>query len=251
MTYTKPTHFREVLIEGATARLEESLKVKANTPKPTIIIPTPASINNPENYIILEGRTHGKYNYEDLIVSKTVYHKNKNWNQAHELLHQDGEYMLTIKQFVDFLTTLKSRNAYDGKGNKISSSELENIFNEITEVRAPWRAEWLDAKFEDTNILYGHRIQNGILVPTYTQQLEAHLSQNKTPGIDLQDWLTNANEHGLPIEKTKNGKLYYWSPANNSVARFIAYSDWALLDCSGGAEGSYTSLGVRPSRKKI
>ena len=74
--------------------------------------------------------------------------------------------------------------------------------------------------------------------------------QDKTPGISLDHWLSNANSQGLPIPNTNNGDLYYWHPRDNSVARFGSDSGWAGLNCVGGPGDSCPALGVRGARKK-
>ncbi|MDP1728668.1 MAG: hypothetical protein Q8L27_00510, partial [archaeon] len=130
---------------------------------------TPSEIKNPEDYLLLEGKNEKNYSYADTFVSKQTYHKNKNWRECHELLQKDNAYMLTIKQFADFLSLIKSGKAYDGAGKKINSKELEKIFLEITEVRDPYSAEWLDADFKvksgKLHINYNHDVSKRNLIP--------------------------------------------------------------------------------------
>ena len=236
--------------------LEEKLKARGKSaetenqkPEPKII----TDISNPENYILLEGRTHGSYEYTDTLVSKTRTHFNKNWNESHEALASEGYSMLTIRQFVDFLNLLKSGKAYNGKGDKVDSSELETLFNDITEVRSPWRSEWLDADFKtDSNgiisIHASHVLDsNNALSAKYNKELTDFLTEDKLPGIDMNDWLNNANEFGLPRANVKDGSMHYWTPDkdNNSVARFDAGSGGADFFCSGNPSGGSSNLGVR------
>jgi len=225
--------------------------------KSKIILPA-TNIQNPEDYIILEGKTYDNYSYSDLLVAKQKTLFNKTQDECHKELNKQGNFMLAIRQFADFLTLLKSGKAFDGAGNKIDSKELEQILNEIVEVRSPWRAERLDADFKVYNgvlhINYEHRVNsNGKLKPNYSEKLEDCLMQDKTPGINFDDWLKNANKQGLPKSDVKKGKLYYWYPRddNNSVAGFDADSDWAGLDCSGYPGDRDDSLGVRASVEKI
>ena len=72
--------------------------------------------------------------------------------------------------------------------------------------------------------------------------------EDKTPGINLNDWLNSPITQGLPKSNIKSGELYYWAPMkdNNSVARFGADSGGAGLFCDGGPSGASASLGVRP-----
>ncbi|MFH1710952.1 MAG: hypothetical protein ABH840_01445, partial [Nanoarchaeota archaeon] len=118
----------------------------------------------------------------------------------------------------------------------------------VVEVRDPWRAQWLNAKFEKRkNGLY--MISENVLVngkyETEEQKLDDFLTENKIPGISLDDWINSNAKHGLPTPKNSNGNLYYWAPVLGYVARFGAVSGRASLSCGWGAGGSGPSLGVR------
>ena len=202
---------------------------------------------NKEDYVILEGRTHGSYEYPDILVAKQRSLQGKNWHKAQEALEAEGRFMPTIRQYVDFLTLLKSGKAYDGAGKKINNQELDSILDDILTVRNPWRAEWLDASFskqgQEFYISY-HRLNQGKLEQV-TEPLQECLMQDKTPGIDIESWLQNANEQGLPSQSTKQEKLYFLHPREGRVAGFGADSVRASLDCDGYPRGSGSALGVR------
>ena len=217
---------------------------------------TPANIQNPGDYIILEGKIHGNYSYPDLLVSMDRKHYGKNWDDSHKALTDDGNFMLSIRQFVDFVKLLRTVNVYDGTGSLIGNNrKINGILDEIYKVGGDWRSEWLDAKFELSGdkifINYEHRNQGGNIEPRRREQLVDYLSSNKCPGIDLENWLNNASEHGLPEQNVKNGSIYYWKPENERVAGFDAYSGRAYLDCGRDPSSSDSSLGVRLAREKI
>ena len=242
-------------IEGA---YQEYLK-RTKTKKPRVKqdkLVKPINIQNPESYIILEGRTHGSYSYPDLLVCMEKTHHNKDWYKTHEALHKEDSLMLTIRQFVDFINLLKTGKGFNGKGNKVDKATLDKILDKILTVRSPWRAEWLDADFKVVNdelyINYNHRAVNGELKPQNSELLEECLMKDKTPGISLGYWLKNATKQGLPPKDIPNGKLYYWFPRkdNNSVARFGADSGGAYLDCGRFPRSSGSALGVRAAKIK-
>ena len=216
--------------------------------------PDPARIASPKKYIILPGHKHGSYEYGDLIVSMERSHQKKDWYGAHRLLNKDNAFMLNLRQFVDFLSLLKSGNAFDGAGKKLDRNKLEALYKDIVEVRDPWRGEWLDADFKVVNdelvINYSHRYKGKKLVPQKSEPLEACLTDDKQ--IQLDYWVNNATRQGLPAKKTPNGSLHYRGPDrdNNSVAWFGASSVGAVLYCNGNPSGSGASLGVRVARKK-
>ena len=165
----------------------------------------------------------------------------KNWFETHEGLQKNGARMLTPAEFIEFLKYIKATD--------------KNLYNEITEVRNPLRAEWLDADFktkgEDLYINTNHVLnENGILVPKNSEILDKNtLMKDKNPGISLDDYIMNNHiSQGLPSKDVKSGDLYYWSPGkdNNSVARFGADSGGADLGCSGDPSFGDSNLGVRP-----
>ena len=215
---------REVAEKLRREEKKRKLKGKTTTPKTT---EQPITTTPLEGFIYIPSI--------NLNFSKQRTHLNKNWNQTHELLKQQNLAMPTLYQFKEFLKYLRDN----------PSEENTQIYNEITEVRSPWRSNWLNAKFEQkTDGLY--MISKNILdngnYKTINQKLDNYLEQGKR--ISLDSWLDSNESHGLPSTNILNGELYYWKPIFDSVARFSAGSDWANLDCGGGAQDSNASLGV-------
>ncbi|MEK6918199.1 MAG: hypothetical protein AABW51_04590 [Nanoarchaeota archaeon] len=181
-------------------------------------------------------------------VAKQRTHLGKNWFDSHKALQSEGLNMPTIPEFVEFLQYLKA------SGN----AEYQSIYNDITEVRSPWRAEWLDADFKkgkkDLYIHYNHVLDSkGELSFRNSEPLVVNtLVKDRTPGISLDDFLnSNHTSQGLPTENVAKGDLYYWYPRsdNNSVARFGASDGRAYLSCSLSPSDRDSSLGVRAVKK--
>src|SRR3989344_7485770 len=177
------------------------------------------------------------YRYHpDLLVSKERKYLGKNWHQAHEELAKENSYMLTIRQFVDFLNLLKSGNVYDENKNKILNKESNLILYDILNQKNPVRGEWLDAEFKEVEnklyICYNSKLflENN-MKNKITQLLEVCLMQDKM--IDLDYWLANATSNGLPPSNISEGILSYYPPRKNSVAWFWADSDRVYLFCIG------------------
>jgi len=191
---------------------------------------TPANINQ-SDYIQLPS---------GLYIARQRTLTSLYWHQTHQELHQQNLTMPTIPQFIEFLTYLRDN----------PSQENTQIYNDITEKRNPWRAEWLDARFEDVSgklhANYNHRTQqDGKLQPLNTEQLEDCLMQDCWADI------FNPNNQGLPTSKSGNKykqgeNAYFWHPRADRVARFGAGSGGASLNCDRGPQGAGTSLGVRP-----
>jgi hypothetical protein len=173
----------------------------------------------------------------------------KNWFDCHKDALLNNQNMMLIPEFIEFLKYLRLDS---------NNPEYLEIFKEITEARNPWRAEWLDADFKVKNkefyINYNHILNsNGELIPNKSEKLENCLMKNKTPGIDLKEWLNNSHtKQGLPNKKIKSGDLYYLGPGsdNNSVARFDADSAWACLNCDRNPSFASDSFGYRAVRRE-
>ena len=155
--------------------------------------------------------------------------------------------------FVEKLKLLKSGEAFNRNGNKHDHKRLELAFKEITEVRNPWRAEWLNHRYskQDSRLqVTYHKFVNGKLEKVTEPLNEDTLMQDRAPGISLDDWIENPTSQGLPRKSVKEGSLYFWHPRENRVARFGAGAGRSDLGCDGGPMGSYSVVGVAVARKK-
>ena len=243
------------LKDGEADEIDDLLLSTSTTPQNNSP-PRPSSIPNPETYLVLPGKSHGSYSYPDLLVPTQRTHLGETWDQVSQSVPREG-IMLTIRQYADFLSHLKSgRAVYDGKGARFDQSKVNALLDDILTVRSPYRAEWLDAKFSKMglvratwNITY-HKIENDGRLTEVTEPLQDCLRENKTPGINLEYWLNNATQQGLPPKDTPNGNLYYWNPSDGRVARFGADSDGVDLGCNWDPRYSDGGLGVRVAKIK-
>ncbi|MBI2671838.1 hypothetical protein HYX16_02800 [Candidatus Woesearchaeota archaeon] len=235
-------------------------------------------LQTPKNYILLPQTNE----HPDLLVAKNRlahnaevekageklglnlqnnnqgYIGNINWEQALKLNKELGNFTLNPKLFAEFLKLLKSGKAFNGEGNQVSSGELEQILNEIVEVRNPWRSEWLDSKYVKQGgilgigsklaVTYNKFDSSGNLVDVPEILDPDTLMQTKTPGINSDDWRDNPNSQGLPRSNIKDGSLYYWPPIEGRVAWFGADAGGAVLGCDGYPLDSDADLGVRGAK---
>ena len=246
------------------------------------VTPASANVGDKSEYIILEGRQHGSYSYDDLIVcmhrlgfgpdvekeagglglnvsniSKekdgTDYIGNINWENALKLNLALGNVTLTPRQGIDLMIDLKegirgAKKLYDAKGKEVGAGRIKRMYDEIWQVREPLRGEWLDAKFLDNNgmnILYGHELDNrGNLKPNYNQPLEGCLAQDGLVEIGSVNW------QGMFTKASNKGNFSFYCPKNGKVARFGAGSDRANLNCNGNPTNLNDWLGVRAARAK-
>jgi hypothetical protein len=176
----------------------------------------------------------------NLYVAKERTLQGANWFEAHKQLQGNGERMLTVPEFVEFLKYVRENNS--------------DIYEDITAVRSPRRAEWLDADFKvkkrNLHINYNHVLDsNGNLIPQSSEPLDRNTLMEDRK-ISLESWLSNPTEQGFPTKKVASGNFYYLYPRsdNNSVARFVAGDDRSGLGCSWGPSGWDADLGVRACR---
>ena len=262
---------------------------KKNTGTSPLILPQPDfEPGKPESYILLPAGQYGREGYPDLYIGmkrvsldarleKALQTKgiqlSKKGNEAPRnntqgflgyINHQEalqinnalGGFTPSLLLSKEFLSLLEAgisqgKEIHNGAGSKIQIPTLEAIYKDITEVRSPWRSEWYGTRFHGSNINYCTVTPKGVLQDVTRPLGNAHLTQQKTPGIDFKYWLKNATSHGLPLSHCPDGALYYWPPGNDTVAGFGADSGGAVLNCDGDPTYSDSSLGVREARAKI
>ena len=202
------------------------------------------SVITPNQYILLDESIGS-------LISINKFHHNNTWHKMHELLQKEDSFMPNPNDFRSLLLLLSERKARYADGSKIKEEEQIRIYNEITEVRSPLRAEYLDARFEkrkdELYLLSDHIVQsNNSLVPSAQEILHPEtLMKDRVPGISLEDYIRNLTPQGLPRNDVKKGDLYYWYPKNECVVMFNADSGRSWLSCDRNPQYSYSSLGVR------
>ena len=171
----------------------------------------------PKNFIYIPSKK--------IHVAKERSLQGRNWFDSHE----NG--MQTLPEFVEFLKYAREHN--------------QDIYNEITQIRNPFRGEWIDAYFE--------KRKDGMYVLTENKTRiekldEGTLMEDKK--ISLDSWLDNPTKQGLPKKEVEKGNLVFWHPRNNSVAAFYADGVRSVLDCNRDPAFSNSCLGVRAVRRE-
>ena len=166
----------------------------------------------------------------------------KNWQTTKDTLKTQEMAMPTPFQFRAFLKHLKA------------SKEHQELYKDITEVRYPYRAEWLNARFNEREDGMYMISKDALIKGKYEDQeikLDNCLMQDGYTSrcISLDEYLNSTTPHGLPPANIPNGNLNYWYPGDKSVARFGSSSGGAGLDCVGDPGNSYPALGVFGARK--
>ena len=160
--------------------------------------------------------------------------QNTTWQDTKDILKSQGMAMLTPFQFRAVLRYLRD------------SQEYQELYKDIIEVRDPWKAERLNAKFEkredgmymiSEDALINNKYENQIL------KLDDCLMQDRS--ISLDEWLDSTTPHGLPPANISTGDLFYWSPINKHVAGFDANAASRVYLCCDGSPGNLNESSFR------
>src|SRR5437870_1611915 len=137
-----------------------------------------------KNQILLPERTYQGYSYPDMLVSMSRDQFGSTWTVCHSLLHEKQQFMLTIRQFVDFLSLLNSGSAFDARGKRVEKAYLDKLLAMMF-AWGPPRGEWLDALFgvvgTDYFVTY-HKIDGSGHAQKVTEPLEECLMEDHTWG---------------------------------------------------------------------
>ena len=176
------------------------------------------------------------------------------WAPALKLNLKLGNRTLAPRQLIDFKEHLEEglggRPVLNGSGKPLNKTIIQEVYNEMFEVRDPWRSEWLDADFKVKkgvlHIKYDHYLKGNDLVFRESHQLPDNTYVMSDTWIDPASF----NKYGLPTKNLTQQKMYYWFPRkdNNSVARLDANSDGMNLSCGRDSTSSNSALGVRAVR---
>ena len=174
---------------------------------------------------------------------------------VHYKLRQKGLQMPTVLQlrthFNNVVESYKgTRKLVDGNGRQLPRNEIEDLYKHLTTNHinnGAWT--WLNARF-----VQGSGFQNMNLERVVAVNADGTL---KTKVVPLQPCIWencyvtfDMNAQGLSSNKSDKleyflgENIYFFKPRLNQVAEFVAYSDWAVLDCDGDPTDSYSSLGV-------
>ena len=227
---------KQIEQEEKQAKLEARIK-----PKIKKIINNPSYDDTPiPGYIFVPSL--GSYVGQDITLTKN------DWYSCHRKLQAQGQRMLTIPEFIEFVKYLKA----NPQGVKdANSKEVYKILGDILTTGGTYRAEWLDAEFQINNelmyVTYNHEVKTyGNIKPKNAELLESCLFDDGN--IDLDSWLNKPTKQGLPREAILDGDLKYIAPKSDNmlVAGFYANQIQTCLHCAWGPHDSGNSHGVRP-----
>ncbi len=167
----------------------------------------------------------------NLYVAKEKIMHRLDWSNTHkELAKEKDRRMPLIYEETEFIKYLLA----NPNGTKdASKDEIQTITNEILEKRNPWRAEHLDAYFEQRD--------DGMYILTKNKSIA-----NKLDAPIMEDCYVELsfNNQGMPIKKSSNqdynqGKnIFHYYPRAERVAGLYVYSVRACLSCNWNSANS-------------
>ena len=159
----------------------------------------------------------------NLWVAKKRTHLGESWNNTQDSLSNGRSRMPEIPEFIGTVIYLRTQE----------DEEARMMLDEMTGRGGLWRAEHLDAYFEERDgelyILTKNKTCSKKLEPCLMKDCEA-------------DVFGSANSQGLP---TREGDVSYGSPRDGCVARFDTNRDWSSLHCDRDSACRLSPLGVR------
>lgn len=121
----------------------------------------------------------------NMYFSPKRTHLNTKWKDCHIQLSEEGLRMPTPPEFIKFL--------------KYARQYHKNVYDEITEVRAPSRSCWLDDKYLlNGKKMYSHqntRVDSGSIILGKAKEVKNHEAYQ---GFSIDDWLTGSTRLGYP-----------------------------------------------------
>src|SRR3989344_1777441 len=110
-------------------------------------------------------------------------------------------------------------------------------------------ADYILIKDRDSNL---YSAKNRVLYKHDWEDKISPTSIKEIKPLMMGGWTSfkHINEDGL-VTKLRGKEIFYFSPIDGRVARFVAGSDWAYLNCRGSPFYSNGGLGVRESRKNF
>ncbi len=208
------------------------------------------------NYTILETKLGDDDIKLYVALNKTDF--NLDWNQTLQKVLTEGDVELTLNQFRDYVIGFKEflegkKKIYYADGSEVDKVVIENAYEEIFNRRKEqrWRAEHLDAKFDEKAnmdgiiISYGHRLDNGVLKPLFSEEIPAKISKSNG-WFNLED--TDRKTGLVTNVNNTSEEAYFYAPITGRVSRFGADSGGAYFSCNGFPGDSYDGLGVRRAK---
>lgn len=203
----------------------------------------------PTLYALLKQRS------KDRILDPNGYLGFANHNESCKILEQLGLELIEQINHVRMLEALMlgiegTEKVEDENGNGIHPKLLQAVYDDIAKKVDPYRAEWLNAKFEfdfSGGHLIKQKLKDGRLEEVKKELHPDTLMEYRR--INLRDLVKYHTPQGFPAKDIPEGNdINFYGPQGNSVARLSANSVRFILGCNRYPLVSGPSLGMRSQK---
>lgn len=197
-----------------------------------------------DRFVKLPEKNAGQFSYQESLICLDRIFPQESWNVIHKSLASEGAYMPTLRQFLDFVTLLKSGIVYDKDNQRIPESEIQKTLEEIFGKRTPYRGEFLDAKFllkqKTMYLQFNHHRKEDVI------EIPINDILNNDAKVSLEDWLKDQNNSGLPLKNISQSikDLLYQAPLDQKILVFSTSPGTYML--SANVNPISTNFSVRP-----
>lgn len=215
--------------------------------KPEAEIPIASSILSNANIVKSDYIQIPNQNFV-MAIAETDF--NLNYEEAHKAVLKKGLSIPEINQFMAFHNYIidcyqNKKQIFDAGGNPISDKNKEDLYKQLTKKCWTWLNEKLFFNKNTIEKIIGLDSKDNLL--TKEEPLENYLMEDCY--IDF----TKLTKQGLASINSRYSKQNYvegknisfYRPGDDSVARFLALSVSATLNCNGGPSFWDSNLGVR------
>ena len=212
------------------------------------------AVVNPREYIRVG--VNGIYGQPVLISSYELQGTNGlNYENAHKKVLQSGLYVPTPRIFMaHFINVVGAKRntiqlAY-ADGASVPDAEVKEMYQHLTRnyrdvfgQNNPVAWTWLNAKFIGASLETIVGLNTDGSLKTAVESMSSHINEDCFVAL-------NFNSHGFPVQKAAQQEynagenVYFYHPCDGCVARFLASSVGAYLDCDWGPTDADPSLGV-------
>ncbi|MFC1686090.1 hypothetical protein ACFLZZ_03655 [Nanoarchaeota archaeon] len=232
---------KEVELDEERRRLNPEIETPEETPE----IHTDY---DPTKYVFLEGKKYhtsgepnvpSKFSYRDTLVSMKRRLEELKWHDAHDLLHKDHEFMLTPRQFVDYLNLLRhglngNKEVLDGNKNPLQKDEIKSQLHDLALFTG---GEWINAYFSAKGIFLEMECVG--VNERDSSKLEAKIKElvdknTLAHGAQVSLLEDSVSDQGLPIAKKLTPAIYYHAPkmGNAMSVYYVEEGGKTVYNCS-------------------
>ncbi|MEK6840085.1 MAG: hypothetical protein AABX72_04020 [Nanoarchaeota archaeon] len=196
-------------------------------------------------YILLEASdTH-----PDLLVSIPPFYSNIRFDEQEERIMKEHGLLMTVDQLREFFDLLNRKTVYNGKGKKVSSRVIDELFDHFFTCRSPYRGERLGGRFVVASEHFSYEYYAFNLQrqhELFYLTLPDYRMHEPVKKVDLEYWLEHSDSFGIPLCSSPPGILRFFPPVDDGIPYYAIDRDYGpILSCQGTPDFKDENFGVR------